>query len=48
MDRADVVILVSTAASQTGEYRAKSLAALQSVLSQARRRTIASSSSLST
>ena len=30
----DVVILVSTAASQTGEYRARSLAALQSVLSQ--------------
>ncbi len=29
----DVVILVSTAASQTGDYRAKSLATLQSVLS---------------
>ena len=32
----DVVILVSTAASQTGDYRAKSLATLQSALSQAR------------
>jgi len=29
----DVVVLVSTAASQTGDYRAKSLATLQSVLS---------------
>ena len=31
-ERRDVVILVSTAASQTGDYRAKSLATLQSLL----------------
>ncbi len=31
----DVVILFSTAASQTGDYRAKSLATLQSLLSEA-------------